>query len=90
MNKTELVKSIATAAGLSQVAAEKALNGFMDAVKGSLAKGESVTMVGFGTFSVSKRAARTGRNPRTGEAIDIPARNVVKFKTGARLADAVN
>jgi len=90
MNKTELVKSIATSAGLSQVAAEKALNGFMESVKGSLAKGDAVTLVGFGTFSVSKRAARTGRNPQTGKAINIAAKNVAKFKAGSRLADAVN
>jgi len=90
MNKNELVKNIATSAGLSQVAAEKALNAFMDTIKDSLAKGDAVTMVGFGSFSVSKRAARTGRNPRTGESINIPEKKVVKFKPGARLADAVN
>jgi DNA-binding protein HU-beta len=90
MNKTELVKSIATSAGLSQVAAEKALKGFMEAVKSSLAEGDGVTLVGFGTFSVSKRAARTGRNPQTGKSIKIAAKNVAKFKAGSRLADAVN
>ena len=89
MNKSDLVKNMATSAGLSQVAAEKALNGFMSAVKQSLAKDEAVTLVGFGSFSVSKRAARTGRNPQTGKAIKIPARNVAKFKVGSRLADAV-
>ncbi len=90
MNKTELVKSIATSAGLSQVAAEKSLKGFMEAVKGSLAEGESVTLVGFGTFSVSRRSARTGRNPQTGKAIEIAAKNVAKFKAGSQLAEAVN
>ncbi len=90
MNKAELVKAMATSAGLSQVATEKALNGFMDAVKGSLADGDAVTLVGFGTFSVSKRAARTGRNPQTGKAIKIAAKNVAKFKAGSRLSDAVN
>ncbi|NOX24792.1 MAG: HU family DNA-binding protein [Deltaproteobacteria bacterium] len=90
MNKTELVKSIATSAGLSQVAADKALKGFITAVKSSLAKGDSVTLVGFGTFSVAKRSARTGRNPQTGKAIKIAAKNVAKFKAGSRLADAVN
>nr|MBF0222392.1 HU family DNA-binding protein [Desulfobulbaceae bacterium] len=90
MNKAELVKDVATAAGLSQVAAEKALNGFMDSVKKSLKKGDSVTLVGFGTFSVSNRAARTGRNPQTGKAIKIAAKKVAKFKAGSRLAEAVN
>lgn len=90
MNKAELVKSIATSAGLSQVAAEKALNGFMDAVKAGLKSGDAVTLVGFGTFSVSERAARTGRNPQTGKTIKIAAKKVAKFKAGSRLADAVN
>ena len=90
MNKAELVKAVATSAGLSQVSAEKALNGFMDSVKQSLKQGDSVTLVGFGTFSVSSRAARTGRNPQTGKAIKIAAKKVAKFKAGSRLADAVN
>ena len=90
MNKAELVKSMATSAGLSQVAAEKALDGFVEAVKGSLMKGDSVTLVGFGTFSVSERAERTGRNPRTKEAITIEAAKVPKFKAGKALKDAVN
>ena len=90
MNKAELVKFMATSAGLSQVAAEKALDGFIDSVKASLAKGDSVTLVGFGTFSVSERAARTGRNPQTGKSIKIEAKKVAKFKAGSQLADAVN
>ena len=90
MNKAELVKSMAMSAGLSQVAAEKALDGFVEAVKASLAKGDAVTLVGFGTFSVSERAARTGRNPQTGNAIKIEAKKVAKFKSGSHLADAVN
>ncbi len=90
MNKTELVKSIATSAGLSQVDADKALKGFIAAVKDTLAKGDSITLVGFGTFSVARRNARTGRNPQTGKAIKIAAKNVAKFKAGSRLADAVN
>lgn len=89
MNKSELVKAMATSAGLSQVAAEKALEGFVEAVKGSLAQGNSVTLVGFGTFSVSERAARTGRNPQTGKSIKIAAKKVAKFKAGKALADAV-
>lgn len=90
MNKAELVKAMATSAGLSQVAAEKALDGFVEAVKGCLATGDSVTLVGFGTFSVSERAARTGRNPQSGKAIKIDAKKVAKFKAGSHLADAVN
>ncbi len=90
MNKVELVKKIATSAGLSQVAAEKALNGFTKAVQDAMAKGESVALIGFGTFSVSRRAARKGRNPQTGQAIDIAAKNVAKFKAGSRLSEAVN
>ncbi|NOX24528.1 MAG: HU family DNA-binding protein [Deltaproteobacteria bacterium] len=90
MNKVELVKKIATSAGLSQVAAEKALNGFTEAVQDAMAKGESVALIGFGTFSVSKRAARKGRNPQTGQSIDIAAKNVAKFKAGSRLSEAVN
>lgn len=90
MNKAELVKSMATSAGLSQVAAEKALDGFVAAVKECLAKGDSVTLVGFGTFSVTERAERTGRNPQTGKAIKIAAKKVAKFKAGSNLADAVN
>lgn len=90
MNKAELVKSMATSAGLSQVASEKALDGFVAAVTDSLAKGNSVTLVGFGTFSVSERAERTGRNPQTGKSIKISAKKVAKFKAGSNLADAVN
>lgn len=90
MNKAELVKSMATSAGLSQVASEKALDGFVKAVTESLASGNSVTLVGFGTFSVSERAERTGRNPQTGKSIKISAKKVAKFKAGSNLADAVN
>ena len=90
MNKADLIKTIATSAGLSQVAAEKALNGFMESIKAGLAKGETVTLVGFGTFSVTARAARTGRNPQTGKSIKIAARKVAKFKAGSRLNDAIN
>lgn len=89
MNKGELVEKMASAAGISKAAAEKALTGMLDAVSGTLAKGDKVTLVGFGTFSVSKRSARTGRNPQTGAAIQIPARKVARFKPGSKLADAV-
>ena len=90
MNKAELTAAIAESADISQAAAEKALNGMMTAVTDSLKKGDSVTLVGFGTFSVSKRAARTGRNPQTGKPLKIAAKNVAKFKAGSKLADVVN
>ena len=89
MNKSELVDSMASAAGISKAAAEKSLTGFLDAVTNALAGGDKVTLVGFGTFSVTKRAARQGRNPQTGKAIKIPARTVARFKPGSKLADAV-
>lgn len=89
MNKSELVDSMASAAGISKAAAEKSLTGFLDAVTGALAGGDKVTLVGFGTFSVTNRAARQGRNPQTGKAIKIPARTVARFKPGSKLADAV-
>ncbi|MCK9175233.1 MAG: HU family DNA-binding protein [Desulforhopalus sp.] len=90
MNKKELIESIADAADISKADAEKALNGTLATIAETLKKGDKVTLVGFGTFSVSKREARTGRNPQTGKTIDIPARNIVKFKAGSKLSDAVN
>jgi len=89
MNKSELVESMAKASGISKAAAEKALNGMLDSITGALKKGDKVTLVGFGTFSVSKRAARQGRNPQTGNPITIKARKVARFKAGSKLADAV-
>ncbi|OIP44336.1 MAG: DNA-binding protein [Desulfobacterales bacterium CG2_30_60_27] len=89
MNKSELVESMADAAAVSKAAAEKALTGLLDAVTKALKTGDKVTLVGFGTFSVTKRAARQGRNPQTGKAIKIPARKVARFKPGSKLADAV-
>ena len=89
MNKGELVESMANAAGISKAAAERALTGLLDAISGALSKGDKVTLVGFGTFSTSNRAARQGRNPQTGAAIKIPARTVARFKPGSKLADAV-
>ena len=89
MNKGELVESMANAAGISKAAAERALTGLLDSISGALSKGDKVTLVGFGTFSVSKRSARQGRNPQTGAAIQIPARTVARFKPGSKLADAV-
>ena len=89
MNKSELVAAIASDANLSKKSAEEALNSFMNNVKSSL-KGEgTVVLTGFGTFSVSRRAARNGRNPQTGETIKIPARKVPKFKAGKGLKEIV-
>ncbi len=90
MNKGELVDAVAASAGLSRADAAKAVDGVIDAISGTLANGGSVSLVGFGTFSVKARAARMGRNPRTGEAIHIAASNVPGFKAGKGLKDAVN
>ncbi len=89
MKKSELIAAMAASADISNAAAEKALNGMLDAISGTLAKGEKVALIGFGTFSVVNRAARDGRNPQTGKTIKIAAKKVAKFKVGARLADAV-
>lgn len=89
MNKGELVDAIAKEAGLTKADAGNALNAFIGAVSGSLKKGDSVQLIGFGTFSISKRAARTGRNPQTGKEIKIAAKKVAKFKAGKALADTV-
>lgn len=89
MNKKELVESMAGAADISKAAAEKALNGMLMSITAALAKGDRVTLVGFGTFSSVKRAKRKAKNPRTGEIIKIPAKNVAKFKPGSKLAEAV-
>ena len=90
MNKKELVESIASAADISKAAAEKALNGTLAAIAMALKQDDKVTLVGFGTFSVSKREARTGRNPQSGKTIKIPAKNVAKFKAGSKLSEAIN
>lgn len=89
MTKAELVAAMAKDAGLSKASAEKALNAFIDAVTKALKKKEKVTLVGFCTLSVAKRAARSGINPRTKEKIKIKATNVVKFKAGSKLKAAV-
>ena len=89
MNKTELVAAVATKADLSKKDAEAAVKAVLDAVTEALADGEKVAFVGFGTFEVKERAARTGKNPRTGEAIEIPASKVPSFKAGAALKNAV-
>jgi len=90
MNKQELIASVAEATGLSKNDASKAVEGVFDAVSGALKKGDEVRLVGFGTFSVSKRKASTGRNPRTGEPMKIKASSQPKFKAGKGLKDAVN
>ena len=86
MNKGQLIAAIADQSGLTKAASEKALNAMISAISKSLKKGDRVGLVGFGSFSVSQRAARTGRNPQTGKEIKIPAKKVVKFKPGADLA----
>ena len=90
MTKGELVGKIAEEADISKAAAEKALKAFTEGVTGALKKGDKVSLVGFGTFDISKRAARTGRNPQTGATIQIKASNVPKFKAGKALKEAVN
>ena len=90
MNKTELVAAIADKTGLSKKDAEKALKAFTDTVTAELKKGEKVQLVGFGTFEVSERAAREGRNPQTGKAMKIAASKAPKFKAGKALKVAVN
>ena len=90
MNKTNLIDAIAEDAGISKAAAKKALESFLEHVEGALKKGDRVSLVGFGSWSVSKRAAREGRNPQTGKTIKIAAKNVVKFKAGSDLQKSVN
>lgn len=90
MNKTELVEHMAKNADISKAAAARALDSMIDAVKKTLKKGGTVSLVGFGTFAVGKRSARTGRNPRTGEPLKIKAAKVPKFRPGKGLKDAVN
>ncbi len=89
MNKAELIEQISKDAGLTKVQANDALNSFTNAVVGTLKKGDTVTLVGFGTFSVSQRAARNGRNPQTGEVIKIKARKLPKFKAGKDFATKI-
>jgi len=89
MNKAELIEAIASKADLTKADAKKALDAFIESTTKSLKKGDRVALVGFGSFSVAKRAARTGRNPKTGQEMQIPAKKVVKFKPGADLADSV-
>jgi DNA-binding protein HU-beta len=90
MNKGELVSAIAEKADLTKDQAESALSATLDAIQGALKDEDSVSLVGFGTFSVNHRPAREGRNPRTNETIQIAAKNVVKFKPGKKLSESVN
>jgi DNA-binding protein HU-beta len=89
MNKAQLIDAIAANAGLTKADGKKALDAFIKATTQALKKGDRVALVGFGSFSVSKRSARTGRNPQTGKEIKIPAKKVVKFKAGSDLANVV-
>ena len=90
MNKSEMIEAVAKSADISKAAAEKALDGALGAIKGALKMGSTVTLVGFGTFKVGKRAARTGRNPRTGAAVDVAQKSIPFFKTGKQLRDRLN
>ncbi|MDO9680473.1 MAG: HU family DNA-binding protein [Bacteroidales bacterium] len=90
MNKAELIAAIAAQTELTKVDAKKALDAFINVASESLKKGERLTLVGFGSFSVNERNARNGRNPRTGSKINIAAKKVVRFKAGAELNDMVN
>ena len=90
MKKVELVEAIAAKAGLTKADATRALDATLEAITCALAKGDKIPLVGFGTFAVSRREARTGRNPQTGAEVEIPARNAVTFKAGSALKDSVN
>ena len=90
MNKTELIEHIAKSADISKAAAARSLDAVIDAVTTSLKNNDSVTLVGFGTFEVSERAAREGRNPQTGKTMSIPASKAPKFKAGKALKDSIN
>ena len=90
MNKSELVSAIAEKSGVSKADADKMVSAFVETSKETLAKGESIQLIGFGTFSVAERVARIGRNPKTGKEIQIAAKKVAKFKAGSALSEAVN
>jgi DNA-binding protein HU-beta len=90
MTRAELIFAISEKAGLSKAEATKALTATLESVTGALKSGDKVSLIGFGTFSVSQRAARTGKNPQTGKALTIPASKTAKFKAGQKLKDAVN
>jgi len=90
MNKAQLIDAIASESGLSKADSRKALDALIKKTSQALKKGDRVALVGFGSFSVSKREARTGRNPQTGNEIKIPAKKIVKFKAGSELSKSVN
>lgn len=90
MNKTDLVNGMAESAGITKAAAKKALEALLKDIESAMQKGKRVSLVGFGSWSVTRRAAREGRDPRTGKVIKIKAKNVVKFKAGLDLSNAVN
>lgn len=90
MNKGDLISKVAEDANLTKAQASDAVNGILDAIKASLKDDDKVAILGFGTFTVTHKPARTGRNPRTGESMQIKAKNVVKFKPGKELAETVN
>ena len=90
MKKSELVEAVAAASGLTKADATRAIDATFDAITDALKKGDKLTLIGFGTFGVSRREGRTGRNPQTGATVEIPARNVVSFKAGTQLKKSVN
>lgn len=90
MNKADLIEKVAKDCDMTKAFAEQVLNSILSAITDSVAAGDKVSLIGFGTFSVSERAAREGRNPQTGKTIQISARKVVKFKAGAKLAESIN
>ena len=89
MNKTELIDAVAASSGLTKADAKRAIDGFTASIEGAMKQGDRVSLVGFGTFSVSERNARTGRNPKTGKEIKIDAKKVVRFKAGSELAGKI-
>jgi DNA-binding protein HU-beta len=89
MNKGDLIEKVATECGLTKTASDQVLNSVLQAITTAVAAGDKVALIGFGTFSVSERPAREGRNPQTGAAMQIPAKKIVKFKAGSKLTDAV-
>lgn len=90
MNKSDLINQVANTTGLTKTKSGEVIDSIMDSMKEALSKGDKITLVGFGSFSVAKRKARNGRNPKTGEVIAIPEKSVVKFKSGSYLSDSVN
>lgn len=90
MNKGDLIEKVAKDCDMTKVAVDQVFNSILGTITKAIAEGDKVTLIGFGTFSVTKRAARQGRNPQTGKTIQIPAKKIVKFKAGSKLADAAN